>query len=316
MHVTKFLTKGDIWPTIARLSRKAKKAKVVTAYLGWIINEQNRFRLKEGDTLIVALSPSNAKDGLINPAVLREFLALGVKVYALASLHAKVYLFDDSVVVGSNNASRASMTTNLVEAAIFTNEPNVVAEAETFIDDLCKKARLVDEDYIKECLAVYSPPVSAITFKAEAPARMWMLSTYDGEPVVGVEQKIKEQGAQEAEKIIGQEPTRRIRAIKLYTGSALVTKVREFDPVILVHKSGDKVVLRQPAFFVHYKRVADSNVVFVYLLGSKTPTEKKWSEVSQILLSEKIIDEDEPQGLAKIITSRAKASLLMDLFIT
>jgi hypothetical protein len=81
----------------------------------------------------------------------------GVRVLSSPKLHAKVVVTSQSVVVGSANASAHS--TALDEAAIISNDPALIAQANHFIDHL-DDTTVVDAAFIDTARKLWKPPKS------------------------------------------------------------------------------------------------------------------------------------------------------------
>ncbi len=96
------------------------------------------------------------RSGATNPTPLLKLLKAGVRIYRRDHLHAKVYLFDRTLIVGSANVSQSSATRR-VEACLMTTEASTRKRAMQFIDSLCTSSMLVGEEYLTACLADYRP---------------------------------------------------------------------------------------------------------------------------------------------------------------
>lgn len=149
---TNFLT-DDIWKTIKTLSDTSRKTKVAVAYFG--TGASKLINLKKGDVLLVSMTIGNVKAGQVNPSEIEIIFKKGVQIYTLINLHAKIFLFDKSVIVGSTNASFNSADT-LIEAAILTDDKKAIKDAEEFFLENCVEK--VESDYIKLCKSKYNPP--------------------------------------------------------------------------------------------------------------------------------------------------------------
>jgi hypothetical protein len=130
----RWLVGAELWRSLRKLAAGAKQRRwLAVAYLG--PEAEHQFPLQAGDRVVVALSPSNVMGRRVDPRVLAGWAKKGVMVSACPELHAKVYLFDDAVVVGSANASWSSEST-LLEAALFSRDPVVVRQVEEWFRSL------------------------------------------------------------------------------------------------------------------------------------------------------------------------------------
>jgi hypothetical protein len=108
--------------------------------------------LGRGDRLLTALSEHHVQGRRVSPRALLALLDEGVEVFAQPNLHAKVFLFDDTVVVGSANASWASEHA-LDEAVTITRAPAIVRAVEQWFEARCGEP--VGRDTIEELVPVY-----------------------------------------------------------------------------------------------------------------------------------------------------------------
>lgn len=70
--------------------------------------------LREGDSLVCNADPNTVRLGLTNPETLQRFLNMGVRLFTVTGLHAKVLVGADFAWVGSANASDSG----LIDASI------------------------------------------------------------------------------------------------------------------------------------------------------------------------------------------------------
>lgn len=148
---TTFL-QSELWEKINFLAKRAKRKHIAVAYLGRGTSEL--IPLHRGDTLVVDMSLQAVESGQTNPYEVSKYLKSGAAVFSCANLHAKVYLFDKTAVVGSNNLSLHSQNT-LVEAGIVTKDPAVLKSARGFIKSL--QVEPVTQEYLKLCKRSYKP---------------------------------------------------------------------------------------------------------------------------------------------------------------
>lgn len=147
----------EVWPTITRLVRQARRTYAAIAYFGR--NANDLLPLKKGDVLVVDMSPAAVKQGVTDPFELRKLVERDVTVATRAHLHAKLIVAGNWLVAGSMNVSRNSAQV-LDEAAIVTNAPDVVRRARETI--LRWSNEPVLPMHLEEAERAYRPP----TFKA------------------------------------------------------------------------------------------------------------------------------------------------------
>jgi PLD-like domain len=149
-----FLDRDQYWKEISSRVPPAKKVVAAVAYLG--IGGSDYLPLRAGDELVVDLSLGAVKQGVTDPREIEKLIKRGVEVYTRSTLHAKVVVIDDVVIASSANVSQNARQ-YLDEAAILSTSPATVQAARRFIRSLCSEPVL--EGYLKECLALYEPPI-------------------------------------------------------------------------------------------------------------------------------------------------------------
>lgn len=134
---TKILSGQKLWATITETARNAKKGQryVAVAYLG--TDGTTLLPLGRGDTLVVDCSQQTARASQTNPFEVRKYVEAGVRVYRCEGLHAKVYVFGDTLIIGSPNVSRNSQK-YLKEAAVLVTEQRAVDAARRFVTSLAR----------------------------------------------------------------------------------------------------------------------------------------------------------------------------------
>jgi len=128
---SKVLT-DELWPTITRLARNSRHRHVAVAYLGQ--GASNILPLQSGDSLVVDMSLPTVASGLTDPREVGRYLSKGVDVFTCANLHAKIYLLDNALIIGSANVSRRSRDA-LVEAGLLSRDRASVIDARGWIKD-------------------------------------------------------------------------------------------------------------------------------------------------------------------------------------
>jgi PLD-like domain len=149
-----FLSEG-VWEKISELTHRAKSRQVAVAYIG--SDALDMLPLGKGDTLIVDLSDGAVKSGSTDPSVIRRYFHRGVNVFSYRGLHAKVFVFDDTAVIGSTNVSSNSRD-RLTEAAVLTSDPGIVQCCLQFIEELRKELNPLDKQQIAEKEKIYRKP--------------------------------------------------------------------------------------------------------------------------------------------------------------
>lgn len=145
------LVAGSPWPAIRRVCRSRGPRSAAVAYVG--SDAPDLLRLRRGDVLVVNAGRSALLAHATDPEALAAYLAGGVRVYSHTRLHAKVVATSSWAVVGSANASRNSTT--LVEAAIVSDDPGIVADVHGFVEGLVVDEQ-IDEAFLKWARGVWA----------------------------------------------------------------------------------------------------------------------------------------------------------------
>ncbi len=136
------------WSQITALAKQSPHTCVAVPYLH---GEANRILpLKRGDVLKV-----NIMSCQVNPDELLKYQQKGVRLYTSPFLHAKVFVFGKTAIIGSTNVSYSSEN-KLTEAVVATTDKAVVAAARKFIDEL--DSLRVNDSWLQRCREVYKKP--------------------------------------------------------------------------------------------------------------------------------------------------------------
>lgn len=132
---TQFITRG-IWDQLTNSAKKAKKAcYIAVAYFSE--GASRLLPLPANSRLVVDASDGAVSSGQTCPDDLLKMVNRGVSVYSVTGLHAKVYVFQKDVFVGSANASNRSAS-HLIEGVVRTSEKEAIREAKDFIKSICR----------------------------------------------------------------------------------------------------------------------------------------------------------------------------------
>lgn len=134
----------DIWPRIRQLARASKKKRAAIAY----VSSDSDIQFHEQDVLIMNASDSAIGSGQTSATVLRKAFHAGAELYSNPNVHAKLLVFDRTVIVGSANASHFSRD-YLHEAAVETDSPSVVGPALAHLEDLKRQSERINDDFIR-----------------------------------------------------------------------------------------------------------------------------------------------------------------------
>tara|TARA_R110002072_G_C7959798_1_gene533790 strand:+ start:1243 stop:2190 length:948 start_codon:yes stop_codon:yes gene_type:complete len=142
------LLSHNLWPTVTKLAKKAVKRAAI-AY----VSSEEYIQFGDGDLLVCDASTNAIKAGQTSAKVLKSAFDRGATVYSLPGLHSKIILLNEKAVIGSANASQSSAT-DLVEASLLTDQPAIVAHAQSFINQLSSQADLLTTSKLEKLLAI------------------------------------------------------------------------------------------------------------------------------------------------------------------
>lgn len=177
------LLSGSVWGRISKLSQSSLSTLAAAPYFG--SGATNLLSLKEGDTLVVKFDREAIGTGQVDPREIIKAIKKGVNVHSCANLHAKVYVFGKTAVVGSSNVSQNSER-HLLEACVETTEKNTVSSVRRFIKRLLGDR--VGLDYAQEMVSFYRPPIRSTSTQTrtrknkQLPVHsdLWLVSLVEG----------------------------------------------------------------------------------------------------------------------------------------
>jgi hypothetical protein len=147
--------RDSLWPKIVSLAKQSSRRQIVVAYLGK--GASKILPLRRGDVLVVDLSEQAVKTGQTDPNEVEKYLKKGVKVYSQSNLHAKLYVFDKTIIVSSANLSTHSLI-NLIEVGMLSKNKKILVKAKKFINCLIADKKLVSQNEIKRLKKLYRKP--------------------------------------------------------------------------------------------------------------------------------------------------------------
>lgn len=261
------LRTDDLWDRISNLSKKANHRHVAVAWLAR--GASKLLTLGQGDVLVVDMGDAAVKTGRTDPKEVRRYLARGVRVFSVSNLHAKVFVFDKHVLVGSSNVSTHSRDT-LLEAAIETSDPKVRGEAITWIASLAQVA--VTPALAAAKAKLYEPPTwgtpTGATNRSSKPVAGKKLPVTDGQLwIVGTEATawpkdeapVLDKQAADAKRELKDPSHYWVDSIRL-PGRTKLVRARRGDSVITIHDDGENTSVWPPAAVVAVRE---------YVIGKK-----------------------------------------------
>jgi hypothetical protein len=274
----------DLWNTIKSVSKRSKRTKAAVAYFGKGAADQ--LSLKKGDTLLVAMSLSNVSSGQVSPDDIQKLYDKGVSIYNLGNLHAKVYLFDNTAIIGSANVSNHSAN-YLLEGAVLTNEKKVLRDVDRFISDHCNER--VDQDYIELCKSYYNPPkyperqqrkLSRNT--AEQLSPLWVISIhpleFDKDDEVEIKKKLGKY-----EKKRSHNPRFELSQLRYSSTHRFIRNVRAGDILIQIFRHGTRTQVLAPTRALGVEVNSKKRRAYVWIEDRKQTQKRSWTDFEKYL---------------------------------
>lgn len=131
-----------LWAELSKLGHQEKKFAAVS-----YVTSESEITFGKGDVLVCDASDEAIRAGQTSASLLRAIVERGGKVFSSPGLHAKSMVLGRVAVVGSANMSEASAT-QLIEAALITDDARAVAGVRVFVDQLTQDADVVDRAFL------------------------------------------------------------------------------------------------------------------------------------------------------------------------
>lgn len=156
MALTSFEAADQVWDRIESLSLACNRRKAAVSY----VTSDSILKFSQADILVLDGSDDAVMQGHTSARVIQRAMNRGAVIYSIADLHAKVMLFDSTLVVGSANISVRSSRT-LIEAVLLSSDQSAVERASAWIDELTAAGQLIDEVLLTRLIAIENerPPI-------------------------------------------------------------------------------------------------------------------------------------------------------------
>jgi hypothetical protein len=247
------LTAG-VWPRLTALASR-NNAFCAVPYFG--TGGSNLLPLKKGSVLVVKFDRAAMRAGQTNPHDIIRLIQKGVKVYACGNLHAKVFSFGATSIVGSTNVSNFSAD-KLIEACAEISSPAFSKRCKAFVESLC--GDLVELDYAEEMKKFYVPPKLMVSSSPQKNRKrtpqhsnLWLVSLAS----VSWSEKDyahEEAGLAKAEQNLDQGETSKIERFR-WSGGKLGEELRRGERVLMSTKiDNGKVLLSPPGRVLNIKK--------------------------------------------------------------
>lgn len=287
MKMTTTFLQSELWNKIDHLAKRAKRKHIAVAYLG--SGASNLIPLSKGDTLVIDLSLQAAKSGQTNPHEVAKYIRAGASVFSCANLHAKVYLFDKTSVVGSGNLSLHSRNA-LVEAGIVTNDSTVLKSARGFIKSI--QVEPVTPEYLKLCKREYRPPKFGGGVRGNRKrrdkrvlptySRLWLSGVFDA-TFSDEEERISERENRRALREVKDKRKYEVDSVRWVGESHITRTARKGDFIVQIYN--DKVyppfrIVRISKYQLPNRK---STRYFLHIEEDKRPKLFRWSKFKKTL---------------------------------
>lgn len=141
---TQFITEKEVATIVRKKLKSGASLRAAVAFWGSGASEKLEITQATAPGKVTVIC--NLRMGGTNPVEIEKVRKTGSKVRHLDELHSKVYIFDDSLIVGSSNASANGLAfqdgdkMSWREANIFTSDETVLADARSWFDEIWRKA--------------------------------------------------------------------------------------------------------------------------------------------------------------------------------
>lgn len=150
---SELITQG-VWRRLTAAAKKTHRPSLAAvAYFGK--DAASLLPLRKGSRLVVDASEAAVTSGQTYPADLEKLAKRGVRVFSVANLHAKLFVFGSRAYIGSANASYHSAET-MLEAVMETTDREAVKAARAYVRSLCLHELGPEE--LNRLARLYKPP--------------------------------------------------------------------------------------------------------------------------------------------------------------
>ncbi len=230
------LLSDGLWPTLAELSEKRRRLWAAISY----VTSTSHLKFEKEDVLVCDASDTAIKAGMTSASTLRRFVSKGAKVYSFDGLHAKTLLIDDKAIIGSANLSE-NAGVNTCEASLLSDDPQVAALVRGFIEQARKKAKPVDDVFLKRIEAIPvvrtgGGPRRKAGRVSGGISRLWLISTRPfSSKISSAEARAEKSGMAQARKKLGHDDYE-ISTIRWCGKSRFRSQAKPGDLAIRVHR--------------------------------------------------------------------------------
>ena len=242
--------------------------------------------LRAGSVLVLKFDREAIGSGQVDPREVVRAIQNDVQVHHCSNLHAKVYVFDKTAVVGSANVSHNSER-QLLEACVETTDRKVVESAKRFVRGLLGDR--VGFEFAREMIPYYRPPIRPRTggtrsrSKKRIPTQsgMWLFSLVEG-PWQDVDYEQEKKGWAAAKKAIENPRAFEVNDFRYSAGKTL-SLLRVGQRIVQCTKTDiGKVFVSPPSRIISIRpyRAKKQKRAIVYL---ETPRKQRRRQLAAVL---------------------------------
>lgn len=309
MTATTRLHDKHVWRRLKALADKTRGI-VAVAYFGQ--GGAAQLPLRKGSTLVVNLSMQTVKAGITDPREILKLLNSEVRVHTVENLHAKVYVFGETALIGSPNVSRYSAD-HLVEVALETRLPAQVAACRAFVlrqigDEVTKERA---EAFVPHWRPPRHPAASAPKKKGVVQPhhrRTWVVHVWDE----GYDED-DERNAKKGRPIARERRKKRDALVEfVYAGGRFARDVERDDVVVDVDHEGRHATVLPAAHVLHVQRYwsGKQSRVAVYLAVPKNQEPVSLSLVRKRLGADATVMSDRESSSRLVTSARTVHAIL------
>jgi hypothetical protein len=185
----RFLSNRELWTEIRKQANSSKVVTIVTGYLG--TKPQALLKWPRNGVVVADISADTVKYGICSAKGALALSKKGISVLQLKNLHAKIYLFDRTAIVGSANLSEES-SDRRVEAGVLLSGKEVKT-VRTEVRRIKRSATLLDAD-ILTAWAKHEPKRKRVATRPVGPSTdepersmlngspLWLVDTWKTDP--------------------------------------------------------------------------------------------------------------------------------------
>lgn len=271
-----------VWSRLTALARRKSAAFVAVPYFAK--GASDLLPLRSGSQLVVRFDRESVSSGQVDPREIIRLLKRGVEVHACSNLHAKVFVFGNTAVVGSANVSSSSANA-LVEACVEVTNGNFATSCRRFVESL--RGDPIELEFARKMVKLYKPPHAGRTRRANGAkpkpvipkhSDIWNVALVQGS-WRDVDNEQEKAGWAKAEQAISNPKRSEIETFLCY-GGRILEELKRGERVLMNTKIDQRRVLVSPpgkVLDIRRYRVGKRSRCIVYLELPRNTRRRKLS---------------------------------------